>query len=258
MAPVARIGLSSRAVVYALLAALAFLIATRGRAPASASGQGALAELARQPGGKGMLALLAAGLFAYALWRLLQAVLGIEPASRERPSAWIRIGWGAVAVVYLALFVEAVRLAAGGSAEGGPSNHPQPYAARILAWPGGTGLAGLIGTALVVAGVAVCIWAVVHDYGETFRRPSMARGTLALARVTGIAGNLTRGVLVVLVGVYLLLAAVADQPSKVKSLDQLLETGSRQAYGPFLVGLAAAGLAAYAVFSALEAARRRV
>jgi hypothetical protein len=69
----ARIGLGARAVVYLVLAYLAFDIAITGSTPAQASGTGAMAEIARQPDGRRLLCLLAAGLLACAAFSVAEA-----------------------------------------------------------------------------------------------------------------------------------------------------------------------------------------
>lgn len=266
--PFARAGLAARAAVYAVVAVLAALIAANGSAPSSTSGPGALAELARQPYGLLLVALLAAGLAAYAVWRLLQAVMGIEPATSDRPSGWKRFGWLVIAAVYASLLAQAVsilvsaRSTGNGSGQsgsgGGPSSRPTPYAARILRWPGGPELLGLLAVVLLVVGIALAIWALTRDYGRILNERRMPPWSRVVARATGILGNLTRAVLLALVALYLLLGAVQGAPSKVKALDQLLQTTVRQPLGPLWVALIAAGLATYALYSVFETLYRRV
>ena len=259
--PLARAGLAARTVIYAVLALLAYLIVARGHAPSQASGQGALAEIEKQPAGPLLLGLLSAGLVAYGLWRLAQAIFGVDPSESDRPSGWKRFGWLWIAGVYFALFAQAVQLMGSGSAGrsgGGPSTHPQPYAAAMLGWPAGPELAGLLGAGIIIGGVALAIWGCVHDYSDTLRQERMYRGEQIASRVTGIFGNVTRGVLIALIGVYFILAAVDDAPSKVKSLDQLLQTVEREPAGLWWLAIAATGLAAFAVHSAFETAYRRV
>jgi len=205
---------------------------------------------------------LAARTVIYAvLARLAQAIFGVDPSESDRPSGWKRFGWLWIAGVYFALFAQAVQLMGSGSAGrsgGGPSTHPQPYAAAMLGWPAGPELAGLLGAGIIIGGVALAIWGCVHDYSDTLRQERMYRGEQIASRVTGIFGNVTRGVLIALIGVYFILAAVDDAPSKVKSLDQLLQTVEREPAGLWWLAIAATGLAAFAVHSAFETAYRRV
>lgn len=250
----ARIGLGARAVVYLVLAYLAFDIALTGSSPAQASGTGALAEIARQPAGRPLLGLLAAGLLAYAAWRSSGAV-----ARDLGEVEWrIRVGWLAIAAVYLGLLVEAIELVVGRGASGGPTSHPAPYVAAVLRWPGGPGWVGLGGMAMAVAGVALAAWGVTHDYRRELTARPLGRRTLLAVRGAAAAGNLTRGSLAALLGAYLVASAVSDDPDKAKSLDAALLALSHQPYGSPVLGLIGVGLLAYAAFSVAEASARAV
>lgn len=255
---VARAGLLSRAVIYAMLGVLASLMIARGQPPAQASGTGALAEIAKQPAGPYLVGLLSAGLLCYGGWRLAQAVAGLEPAASGRPSLAKRLGWLAVAGLYFLLFAEALSLLMGKGASGGPAQHPQGAAATVLSWPGGPVLLGLVGVALALGGVALGAWGCVHDYGRTLDERRARPWVTAVSRVTGIAGNVTRAALLSLVASYTFLAAVEDSPSRQKSLDQSLEAVMHSPAGPWWIGLAATGLVGYAVYSVVEMLYRRV
>ncbi|MHB1987317.1 MAG: DUF1206 domain-containing protein [Acidimicrobiales bacterium] len=254
----ARAGLGARAIVYAVLGVLAYLIVARGESPSQASGEGALAEIAKQPFGPVLLGLLSAGLIAYCVWRAVQAITGIEPAARDTASVAKRVGWSVIAVVYFALFTQALSILAGSGSSGGPSSHPQPYAAAVLGWPGGAELLGLLGAGIAIGGMALAVWGCVNDYGEKMEQGRMGHGQSVALRATGIFGNVTRGLLAVLIGVYLLVGAVDGSPSKVKNLDQALQSVAHSPGGPWWLAIAATGLVAFAVFSGFEAVYRRI
>lgn len=254
----ARAGLVSRAVIYLVLGVLAALIVTRRRPPSQTSGQGALAEIAKQPAGPFLLGLLSAGLAAYGLWRVAQALTGIDRASDDTPSVWQRVGWLFIGGVYFALLGEAISIMSGSGSSGGPSSHPAPYASDVLGWPAGPELLGLIGAGITIGGVALAIWGVLHDYSAELEEDRMSTAARATARVAGGAGNLIRGGFAVAIGIYLLLAADDDAPSRVKSLDELLETVSRSPGGAWWLSVAAAGLFCFAGYSVLDAVYRRV
>jgi hypothetical protein len=255
---IARVGLASRAVIYVMLGVLASLIVADGRPPAQASGTGALAEISKQPAGPFLVGLLSAGLLCYGGWRVAQAVVGVDPAAKHRPSMAKRAGWLAIAALYFLLFAEAVSILMGGGTSGGPANHPQGVAATVLSWPGGTVLLGAAGTALAVGGVALAVWGCLHDYGRTLdehRAPAWVRPA---SRLTGAVGNLARGALLALVAFYTFLAAVDDAPSREKSLDQSLQAVARSPAGPWWIALVAVGLVAFAAYSLFEMRYRRV
>jgi hypothetical protein len=249
LSAVARAGLVSRAVIYAMLAVFAAMIVANGRPPSQASGSGALAEIAKQPAGPFLF---------YGGWRVAQAIAGVEPSDSDRPSTWSRVGWLAIAVVYFLLFAEAISLLTGNGASGGPANHPQGAAATVLSWPGGPVLLGLFGAALAAGSIALGVWGCVHDYGRTLDKHRAPSWVTPVSRATAIAGNLTRAALLALVASYTFLAAVSDSPSRVKSLDQSLEAVMHSPAGSWWISLFAAGLVFFAAYSVFEVMFRRV
>jgi hypothetical protein len=84
----------------------------------------------------------------------------------------------------------------------------------------------------------------------------MSHRMYATARATGIIGDSVRGLLIVLVGVYFVVSAVTDNPSKVKGLDQALQSLAHKPFGVWLLSIAAAGLFSFGLYSAFEARYR--
>ncbi len=263
---VARLGLATRAVIYAVLAYIAAEIALTHTSPAQASGSGALTEVRRQSAGRILLGVLAVGLVGYALWRVAQALSRDNQDNGDGQestagSAFKRAGFLASAVVYFFLCGQAASLAmssTGTSSGGGPSSHPQPLVATVLRWPGGPVWVGLVGTGIAIAGAALVIWGCLHDYSEVLETDRMGRSGFRAAQVSGVLGEAARGLLIVLVAVYLLSAAVADNPSRAKSLNGALLSFDQLSVGPMLLLMAVVGLASFAVYSVFEALYRRV
>jgi hypothetical protein len=86
----------------------------------------------------------------------------------------------------------------------------------------------------------------------------MSRATRQTARATQIFGDVTRGILIAVIGVYVLVSAVTDNPDRAKSLSQALESVAHRSYGGWLISLAALGLFSFAVSSIFEALYRKV
>jgi hypothetical protein len=246
---VARGGLIARTVVYLMIGALSLEVAVVRHSGVAADSQGAFDEIARQPGGRALLGVLAVGLIAYAAWRVIEAIAG--------NGLWPRLGWLASGVLYLALFVEAIEILAG-HASSDPSEHPQPIVARLLRIPAGPELVGAIGVAIAAAGFALVVWGIVHDYDKILEARRMPPWSRRFARVLGIAGDASRGLAVVLVASYLLDAAVADDPADARGASSALQSLVSLPAGRGLLGLLAAGLLAYAAYSAAEVCYRRV
>jgi hypothetical protein len=117
---------------------------------------------------------------------------------------------------------------------------------------------GLCAAGFVGGGLALLLWGWAHDYARTLETSRMTRRMFDAARVTGIVGDTVRGLLIGLIGVYLLTSAVTDNPRKVKGLDQALQALAHKPFGVWLLSLAAAGLFSFGLFSAFEARYRRI
>jgi len=108
----ARAGLVAYGVVHLLIGWLAVRIAWSSPSGKSADTSGALKTLAKEPFGDFVLAMVAFGLLALALWQVSEAFWGYrshEPAKR----AGKRLTCGAKAVIYAALGASAASFALG-------------------------------------------------------------------------------------------------------------------------------------------------
>ena len=104
----------------------------------------------------------------------------------------------------------------------------------------------------------MAIWGLAHDYSKVLQTDRMSQPNFVAAQATGIAGEVARGLLVMLVSAYLLAAAVTDDPARAKSLGLALRSFNRRPGGPFLLLMAAAGLACFATYSVFEALYRDI
>src|SRR5919201_419611 len=161
-AVLARTGLVAKGVSYGLVGVLAVALAL-GAGGQTTSRQGALEELATHSFGKVVLALLALGFAAYAIWRFVQAVAEREDGDAEK--------WG---------------------------------------------------------------------------------------KRAGLVGHVARAVVFSLIGIFLVKAAVEFDPKDAIGLDGALRKLEDAGYGPYLLGLTAAGLVAYGLYCFVDARYRDV
>jgi len=246
-----RVGIASRGVIYLLLAYLAFDIARHGSAPAQTSSTGALQELQARTGGKLLLVLLAIGLGCYAGWRLFDAVAGRSGALR-------RISSFAVAIVYGVLCARAVVLLEGHATNGGASSNPGPWVATIMRWSGGTVAIGVAGAVLIAAGLGLAAWGLGHRYEKSLALERVSPRRRTVIKVLGAFGDLARGCLIALFGVYLVEAAVTADPAQAKGVDQALRALVHHPFGAVAIGAIALGLLSFGLFSFFDARLRRL
>ena len=74
----------------------------------------------------------------------------------------------------------------------------------------------------------------------------------------GLVGHLARGVVFTLIGVFVIRAALQYDPKEAIGLDGALQKLASAAYGPYLLGVTAAGLVAYGLYCLVDARYRDV
>jgi hypothetical protein len=247
-----RMGFVARGLIYAIIGVLALKLAF-GLGGRLTNQQGALQTVAHQPLGTFLLVLLAVGLAGYALWRLTRAAIGHGPEGSD--SRLDRVAALASGLVYLGLAVLAVRVLSGSK---GTSANPGKATAGVLGWPGGVWIVGAVGLVLIGVGLYQGYRGITKDFLADSKTEAMSHRTRACFGWIGRVGYLARMVVFVLVGVFIVKAAVDYQPSEAIGLDGALAKLLHHPYGQVLLGVVAAGLVAFAVYSFSDARYRRI
>jgi hypothetical protein len=249
-----RLGLGARGVLYIVIAILAFRVAF-GHYEDNASQNGALKEIASQPGGRILVWIIAAGLIGYALWRLATAAFGagVDPVAtdaKQRIKALAEgIGYGAIAFV-------AVKIAAGsGSSSSGGG---QKQTAMVLGWPGGQWLLGLVGVIAIGVGAFFVYDGIKADFTKELTLGGQSRSTRKTVITLGRVGRVAHGVVFGIIGVLIIVAAVQYDPDQAKGVDGALKSLVGQPYGQVLLSIVAVGLLAYGLYGLAEAKFRKV
>jgi hypothetical protein len=257
----ARIGLVAKGVSYGIVGVLALMLAL-GVGGKATSRQGALAAIADEPFGQLLLILLAFGFAAYAIWRFVQAFAEREDDEEAKGQAknWgKRAGYIGRGLVYAALTVTTVKLLTSGSA-GGESQSEKAKQTTSTAFdlPGGRGLVGLAGLAILGAGLWNVYRAFTTKFEDKWRAGQMSQAELTWGRRVGVVGHVARGVVFGLIGVFIIKAAVEYDPDEAIGLDGALQKLANAAYGPYLLGATAVGLICYALYCFVDARYRDV
>ncbi|WP_309894384.1 DUF1206 domain-containing protein [Archangium sp.] len=253
----ARLGYLAKGVVYAVVGVLALQVAF-GTGGQTTDTKGALATLAQSPLGTALLAVVAVGLVGYVLWRVVQAWMDPDGKGTSPKGLAQRAFYLVSAAIHTALALAAFRLVLGTGGVGAHGDQSaRSWTARLMAEPFGQALVAIVG--LVIAGVG--LWQGYKAWKEKFRHklrldgmsPQHAEWAVRISKL----GILARGVVFVMIGTFLVQAALTANPRRARGLDGALETLAAQPHGTLLLALAAAGLMAYAVYMALEARYRR-
>jgi Domain of Unknown Function (DUF1206) len=257
-----RLGLVCRGTVYLLVGYLAFRLslATHGRAGAPASSAGAVQAAVAPPAwGRIPLVLLVAGLAAYALTQLLEAVFRPAHATgtmgrwRQRAVS----AWGFV--LYSVFCLTTARLLAGSPAQQTARSEQQQdtgMTAELLRTGWGRALLILVGILVVAGGLEAGRRAVRLNFRERFTAEHMPRALATVTRVLGALGCLARAVVLVLAGVFLVKAGVLSSADQTEGLDAIFRSVASSQYGPWLLAVLASGLFCYGLYCLIEARYR--
>lgn len=249
----ARAGFVSRGVVYGVIGILAIKLAI-GADGKTTDQSGALRTIAQQPFGEVLLVLVAIGLAGYSLWRLLHALLGHGPERSD--SGFDRLAALGSGITYGAICAIAVEILLGSG--GGTSSHPSKATAGALGWPGGTWLVGIAGALLIGIALYQGYRGLTQDFLKDAKTEEMGGAVRKWYELVATFGHLARTVVFALVGVFVVKAAVDFSPSKAVGLDGALAKLAHQSYGSVLLGIVAAGLVAFALYSLADARYRRI
>jgi hypothetical protein len=252
-----RAGFVARSITYGVVGAIALALAVgAGAAPAKPNQQGALALIARAPLGRVAVAVAAVGLLAYALWKLGQAMFGRGPEGGGDSDLKDRIANAAGGIVYLGFFAVAVRILFGDSSSG--SREPSKAAAGVLGWPGGAVIVGVAGGVLIAISLFQIYDACRGSFAEDAKQREMSRLERRAFMALGRVGLISRALVFGLIGYFVLETAIDYNPREATGLDGALARLHHQPFGPWLLGLVAAGLIVFAAYSLLEARYRRL
>jgi hypothetical protein len=241
-------------VVYGIIGILAFKLAF-GAGGKTTDQKGALETVAQQPFGKVLLILVAVGLGGYAIWRFVRAALG-HGAETSDDSGPERIAALASGTAYAGLCAIAVSILVGSSQSSSGSS--QRAAGGVLGWPGGQWLVGLAGAVLIGVAGFQGYRAVTKDFLKESKTEEMSPKAREIIEWLGVIGHGARMIIFGLVGVFLIRAAIEYNPNAAIGLDGALQKLAHQPYGSVLLGIVAASLIAFALYSLTDARYRRI
>lgn len=253
----ARAGLVAKGLSYGLVGVLAVGVAA-GHGGKTTSRQGALETLAQHGFGKVVLILLAIGFAAYALWRFVQAYA--ERDDGESTKTWAkRAGYLGRGAIYAGLTFSTAKILVGAGGGGSQNAKAQHTTATALSWPAaGTWLVGAAGAVIVGVGLWNLYRGLARKFEERWRTGEMGDRARKWGARAGTVGHVARGVVFGLIGVFVVRAAIDYDPKKAIGLDGALQKLAHASYGPYLLGLTAAGLVFYALFCLVDARYRDV
>lgn len=257
--PLARFGYAAKGVVYTVIGIVSIWAALTAGSQTAGS-RGAMATILAQPFGRLLLGVLAIGLLGYAVWRFVEAALDTENKGADAKGIVIRLLFAVAGFAYLSLAYTAVRLifGSGRTAGGSDDKASQEWTATLLAQPFGQILVAAVGLGIVGFAGYQFYKAYTTKFSEKLKMEEMSRKMQKTAVWLGRLGLTARGIVFVIVGIFLVQAAVNYNPNQAAGLSGALRSLEQQPFGPVLLGLVALGLVIYGAYMFVLAFYRRI
>ena len=243
----ARAGYLVRGFLYGFMGFVALRIAISGVAQ-NADQQTSLLAIAGFPLGRLLLIAAIAFLAAYALWGFIRAIY--DPLDRGDDATGIatRVAFAFSGFAYLGLTLFAIGLLT----HGGSGQHPdeiQQAAGRVLTAPAGIVIAEVAGLIAIAAGIGQFVEAYRATFQKDMKRGLMSRDEKRVTKALGQFGFVSRGLVFILMGWFILLAALQHNARQAHGFSGIFAYLLTQAYGRPLLGFLGLGFIALGLHS---------
>src|SRR5262249_6171083 len=118
-------------------------------------------------------------------------------------------------------------------------------------------IVGLLGITLAGVGIGFLVYGTREKFRKYLRLESGLRLSDWIVQL-GKWGYSALGIVFCIIGSFLLSAAIHSDPRRAQGLDGALQWLAHQSYGPWMLGVVAAGLGCYGLFMLVEAKYRRL
>jgi hypothetical protein len=143
-------------------------------------------------------------------------------------------------------------------AGGGSAGNAKKTTAGVFGWPAGTWLVGIAGGVMIGVGLYQGYRGITKKFLDDSKVEEMGPRMKEWIGRLGLIGHLARMVVFGLVGIFLIKAAIDYNSRAAVGLDGALAKIVHHSYGPFLLGIVATGLIAFALYSLSDARYRRI
>ncbi len=244
------VGFIAKGVVYAVIGIYALGLAL-GYGGAFLGSEDTPKAVQRQPFGDVLLVLLGVGLACHAVWRLVSAFEKIPGKKSALKRAGKRVASLGSALIAGFLALTAFQHLAGRSSSRGS------WVQRVLRHDGGDWVILAIGVGFIGAGGYQFYRAFTRKFRKDLETHEMSdTGRTWLLRISRF-GIAVRGVVFLVVGWLFVQTGLHASSHKATGMGAALREIMQQTWGTWLLGIAAAGMLAYALFMMVNAGYRR-
>lgn len=251
---IARVGYAGRGFVFLLLGLFAMAASLDlGFRPVGASG--AIRSLVTTPAGVLSAVILGVGLAAFAVYRVIEAILDIHEYGNSLRGILNRIMLGASGVLYATFAMVAASIVFGWGAERSSDESMRDWTAWLMGMKWGPWIVGISGIIVIATGIGLGLAGLWSRFRQRVHIEAAPRTFIT---ILGKIGFVARSIILLLIGAFLVFAALTGNPDNVQGFGSALQTVERQPYGNFLLGLLGSGLLAFGLFGIGEAVFARI
>ncbi|MGB7314680.1 MAG: DUF1206 domain-containing protein [Nodosilinea sp.] len=252
----ARFGYAAKGVLYGVIGFLALLEALNVGSGKTVGSEGVLQTVASQPYGKLMLGILAFSLVGYVVWRFIQAFVDPENSSHEAKDIVRRIGYACSGLAYASLALSAIGILR--SSSSGDGKTTQGWALTVMQQPFGRWLVGAGGLFFFGLGCYYFYRAIKAEFRKHMKLHEMSDTAKTWATIVGRVGVTARGIVYVVIGVFTMRAALAFDPSKIKTTEGVLAVFNQNPADEWILSILGIGFIAYGIHMCFQARYRRI
>lgn len=240
-----RLGYVIRGLLYALVGVLAIGQAL-GVGGQATDMRGGVAAVTDNPLRYPILAVALVGLLAYSAWGFVRAVYDPLHRGDDPVGLAARVGfvWSGISYLSLALFL--IQLGAGHAAHG---EMVRDFVAGALQHPAGRWLAAAVGAICIGFGLGQFVDTAKASFRKDLKRGAMTRWQRLAAEYLGRFGMLSRGVIFSMLGWFVLLAALTQNPGQARGWGGVFDALATEPHGQVLLVLVALGFVSLGLHS---------
>jgi hypothetical protein len=256
--PLARFGCVAIGTVYIAVGSLA-VIALSGRLIEVADEDRMISLLMDIRGGPILIWTIVIGMAGYVIWRAVEVVTDPYRFGAQLKGLAIRSLIALSALAYGSLAFSAARIAvthepgASNGGRDGAEQQQQRLVAQVLEWPGGAWLVGAAGGALAAVGIGQFVVLARRGYTTEVDLVGRSRRVRRAIHATAWYGYSARGVILGVLGYFLLRAAAQRDPQEAGDTDTAFDFIGGGLIGDSAFFVVAVGTIAYGVFMYLNA-----
>ena len=249
--PMARIGYAARGLVYLVIGWLTFLSGI-GSGGETTDSEGAVQTLMASGPGTVIAVALIFGLLSYAIWRFLQAGLDPDDHGTSAKGVVVRLGLAASGITYLGLTAYTFSIWRGSSSE---SDNAGALAQWVTGVIGSTAAAFALAAILAGVGGAHFFRAWKRSYE---RYLDLDQEAMTRVAPVAMAGLFARGAIFFVLAILLFYRGTIAGDGGRPGTEDALNFINGLPFGNILLVLTGIGLIAYAIYSFVQSAWRKV